>query len=79
MLCDEIFGERADRVRVGDIESEGGDARVGASDFIERRLSAPGDDYFIAEGVEGFGERASDAGGAARDKNSVSCGFHDLE
>ena len=72
----EFGGYGADVGRVFDVEGDGGHAGVGGGGVVEDGLAAAGDDDFVAEGVEGFGEGAADAGAAAGDEDGVSGDVH---
>ena len=51
----ELSGDAADVGGVLDVEADGGHAGIGGGGLVEDGLAAAGDDYFIAEGLEGLG------------------------
>ena len=51
--------------------------RFGRGGFVERFLSAAGDDDLIAEAMESFRQAASDSGAAAGDEDCVISQLHD--
>ena len=55
MAGGELSGDAADVGGVLDVEADGGHAGIGGGGLVEDGLAAAGDDYFIAEGLEGLG------------------------
>lgn len=74
--CDEFGGGALDVGGIFDVELDGGHAGIGGGGFVERLLAAASDDDFVAEGVEGFGEGAADAGASSGDEDGVAGRVH---
>src|SRR5664279_5366127 len=51
-------------------------ARVGLGGLVQGLLAPASDDHLVAQGVEGFGQSAADAGAAAGDEDGVVPGLH---
>jgi hypothetical protein len=73
----QLSGQPRQRSRVVDIDLQADQARSGGGDVVEQGLAAAGDYDVIAAVVQGFGQGAADAAGAARDENGVAGEFHD--
>ncbi len=72
----DLLGEGGDVGGVFDVEDGGGHAGVGGGGFVEDGLAAAGDDYFVAEGLEGLCEGAAYAGASAGDEDGVAGDLH---
>ncbi len=75
MAVDDLLSDRLDLLWNDDDEWDGIDSRVGPGHLVQQRLAAAGDDYLVAEPMEGFGQGTADSGGSAGDKEGIRVSF----